>query len=110
MAVWQKAKGGEPDAIRQTARNYVFGTGMPINLQKARMWLEVARVIEASEGLRGPSDIDAFWPDLEVELDKVLTDRECVRAKRHAEEWVSGLRRAQRKQLEKELGTKLKFR
>ena len=110
MAVWQEAKLGKPDAIRQIARNYVFGTGMPVNLQKARMWLEVVRVIEAGEIFHDPPDIDAFWSSLEVELDKTLTDRECTRAKRHAEEWVSGLLRAQKKQLERELGTKLKFR
>ena len=93
-AVWQEAKRGRPDAIRQTARNYVFGTGRPVHLQKARRWLEAACIIEASESLRDPPDINVFWSSLEEELDKVLTDKERMRAKRHAAEWVSGLRRA----------------
>ena len=90
---WQLAKGGDPDALRQTARNYLFGTGMPVNPRKARLWLEAARLVEA-DPLQTPPPVRPFWVSMERELNEILTAKERIQAGEHALQWVKGLRRA----------------
>ena len=74
--VWKRAKCGDPDALRQTARNYVFGTGMPVKPRKARLWLDVARILEEIEQPFAESSVDPFWDDMAEALNGILTPKE----------------------------------
>lgn len=96
--VWKEAKRGDPDALRQTARNYLFGTGMPIKPLKARLWLEAARLVEIGPGMEQPP-VDPFWASIEEELNEILTARERIKAGEDALQWVQGLRQAQLRSL-----------
>lgn len=84
---WQKAKGGDVDALRQTARNYLFGTGMPVKPRKACLWLEVARLLEVGHEIEDPR-VDPFWERMADELDKMLTTKEHRKALQDALDWV----------------------
>ena len=84
---WQRAKRGDADALRQTARNYLFGSGMPVNPRKARLWLEVARLLEVEHGMEDPR-LDPFWERMANELDKMLTAKEHRKALQDALDWV----------------------
>ena len=88
---WQEAKRGDPDALRQTARNYLFGTGMPVKPCKARLWLAAARLIEIGPGMTQPS-VDPFWEAMEKEVNEMLTGKEHAQAMEDAALWVKGLR------------------
>ena len=96
--IWQEAKRGSPDALRQTARNYLFGTGMPVEPRKARLWLEAARLVEVGPAMEQPT-VDPFWTSMEVELNNLLTAKERIRAGEDAMAWVKGLRQAQLRSL-----------
>ena len=95
---WEEAKRGEPDALRQTARNYLFGTGMPVNPRKARLWLEAARLVEVDPVLEQPT-VHPFWTSMEEELNGILTAKERIRAGEDTMHWVKGLRQAQLRSL-----------
>ena len=92
--IWQEAKHGNPDALRQTARNYLFGTGMPVEPRKARLWLEAARLVEVGPAMERPT-VDPFWTSMEEELNQLLTAKERIRAGEAAMDWVKGFRRAE---------------
>ena len=95
---WKEAKRGDPDALRQTARNYLFGTGVPVDVLKVRLWLEAARLVEVDPAMKLPT-IDPFWTSMEEELNEVLTAKERIRAGDNALGWVKGLRQAQLRSL-----------
>ena len=84
---WQKAKRGDTDALRQTARNYLLGTGMPVKPQKARLWLAVSRLLEIGPGMEEPT-LDPFWIAMEDELKEMLTGKEQFKALNDASDWV----------------------
>ena len=89
---WQEARAGDPEALRQTARNCLFGTGMPINPRKACQWLAAARIVE-----NWKAKVDPFWEEMEFELTQMLTAREHSRALKDASDWVRGLEPAKRR-------------
>lgn len=93
---WQRAKRGDAEALRQTARNYLFGSGMPVNPRKARLWLEVALLLEVGPGMEYPR-IDPFWERMAEELDKMLTGKERIKAFQDASDWVSVHRQIHRR-------------
>lgn len=84
---WQRAKRGDSDALRQTARNYLFGSGMPVKPRKARLWLAVARLLEIGPGMEEPY-VDPFWETMEEELNEILTAREHRKALDDARDWI----------------------
>ncbi|MDE2738968.1 MAG: hypothetical protein OXH47_05525 [Paracoccaceae bacterium] len=94
---WQDAKHGIPDALRRTARNYLFGTGMPVKPLKAKLWLEVAKIIENSSFEIKPSH-HPFWSKMETQLNEILTPSERIRAVKDAGDWVKVHWQLQRKQ------------
>ena len=84
---WQKAKRGDSDALRQTARNYLFGTGMPVKPRKARLWLAVAQLLEGGPAMEDPR-VDPFWKKMEEELNEMLTEKELKKALDDALDWA----------------------
>lgn len=93
---WQKAKRGDSDALRQTARNYLFGSGMPVKPCKARLWLEVARLLEIGPVMEAPR-VDPFWERMEEELNRMFTVREHKKALEDALDWVKVHRQIHRR-------------
>ena len=89
---WKKAKGGDIDALRQTARNYLFGTGMPVKPRKARFWLAVAHYLEDDLATKN-TFVDPFWNEMEEEINKLLTEKELTKELYGALDWVTEHRR-----------------
>ena len=84
---WTEAKNGDAQALRQTARNYLFGTGMPVKPRQARYWLEAATQLELGPFGEEPS-VDPFWDDMRMELNQLLTGKEHRQVIEDARDWV----------------------
>ena len=93
---WQKAKRGDTDALRQTTRNYLFGTGMPVKPRKARFWLAVAHYLE-DDSSENDAPVDPFWKQMEKEIDNLLTEKELSKELYGAIDWVTEHRRLNRR-------------